>query len=58
MMGYGFSPFGFLFMLLYATGVVYVLVQIGGINKSLKRIAAVLENQQASGGGRDGGSAY
>lgn len=58
MMGYGFSPFGFLFMLLYAAGVVYVLVQISGINKSLKRIAAALENQQTAGGGRDGGAAY
>ncbi|KYZ77003.1 hypothetical protein AXX12_02345 [Anaerosporomusa subterranea] len=53
MMGYGFSPFGFIFVLLYAVVVIYVLMQIGGINKSLQRIAAALESKQSISGGGD-----
>jgi hypothetical protein len=53
MMGYGFSPFGLIFMLLYAAVVIYVVLQVSGINKSLQRIAAVLESKQRRSGGDD-----
>lgn len=42
-MGYGFSPFAAIFVLLYAGVVVFALVQLTGINQSLKRIATALE---------------
>lgn len=51
MMGYGFSPFGVIFVLLYAAVVIYVVVQIAGINKSLQRIASALESKQSTLGG-------
>lgn len=46
MMGYGFSPFALLFMLLYAGVVIYALMQLASINKSLQRIASALERRQ------------
>lgn len=50
MLGNGFSPFGLVFVLLYLAVVIYVLIQIGGMNKSLKRIADSLDNNHKPSG--------
>ncbi len=42
----GFFPFGMIFMVLYAGVVIYILMQLGGINKALQRIASALERKQ------------
>lgn len=42
----GYLPFGMIFMVLYAGVVIYTLVQLGGINKALQRIANALERRQ------------
>ena len=42
----GYFPFGMLFMVLYAGVVIYALMQLGGINKALQRIASALERKQ------------
>ncbi|MDF2876587.1 MAG: hypothetical protein K0R22_3270 [Sporomusa sp.] len=44
--GGGFFPFGMIFMILYVVVVIYVLMQLTGINKGLQRIANALEKSR------------
>ncbi|WP_371380770.1 hypothetical protein [Sporomusa aerivorans] len=46
MMDGGFFPVGMIFMVLYVVVVIYVLMQLNGINKALQRIASALERKQ------------